>query len=247
MVNITQGGPENSTISLSMIVLQSPELKTINLVLSSLSFAYFPDYGMIMVGTVIATLPTLVIFFAMQKQFVTHDQVEAMTLADKIVVLRKGNIGQVGSPPELYNRPANEFVAGFIGSPKMNLLDATVHKGGSGVITVELMNGPGSHKVLASAINGRFLASKLPIAFMPPIVVRLRQENIVISEGGAIGLYRVYKPSDSVRPSSMAWWSRCSLFHHDHGGQGARWPEAPPFEIHNNNTQQLIYTDLDRY
>ena len=53
-----------------LIVLQSPELKTINLVLSSLSSAYFPDYGMIMVGTVIATLPTLVIFFAMQKQFV---------------------------------------------------------------------------------------------------------------------------------------------------------------------------------
>ena len=53
-----------------LIVLQSPELKTINLVLSSLSSAYFPDYGMIMVGTVIATLPTLVIFFTMQKQFV---------------------------------------------------------------------------------------------------------------------------------------------------------------------------------
>ena len=50
--------------------------------------------------------------------YVTHDQVEAMTLADKIVVLRDGRIEQVGSPLELYNRPANEFVAGFIGSPK---------------------------------------------------------------------------------------------------------------------------------
>jgi ABC-type sugar transport system ATPase subunit len=56
--------------------------------------------------------------------YVTHDQVEAMTLADKIVVLRDGRIEQVGKPLELYARPANEFVAGFIGSPAMNLLPA---------------------------------------------------------------------------------------------------------------------------
>jgi multiple sugar transport system ATP-binding protein len=53
--------------------------------------------------------------------YVTHDQVEAMTMADKIVVLRAGYIEQVGSPLELYHRPKNEFVAGFIGSPKMNI------------------------------------------------------------------------------------------------------------------------------
>ncbi|MDG4882310.1 ABC transporter ATP-binding protein [Mesorhizobium sp. WSM4884] len=55
--------------------------------------------------------------------YVTHDQVEAMTLADKIVVLNAGRIEQIGSPMELYNSPANEFVAGFIGSPKMNFID----------------------------------------------------------------------------------------------------------------------------
>ncbi len=55
--------------------------------------------------------------------YVTHDQVEAMTMADKIVVLRKGNIEQVGSPLDLYNAPRNTFVAGFIGSPKMNLIE----------------------------------------------------------------------------------------------------------------------------
>ncbi len=54
--------------------------------------------------------------------YVTHDQVEAMTLADRIVVMNAGNIEQVGTPIELYNTPGNEFVAGFIGSPKMNLL-----------------------------------------------------------------------------------------------------------------------------
>ncbi len=55
--------------------------------------------------------------------YVTHDQVEAMTLADKIVVLNAGRIEQVGAPMELYNNPANAFVAGFIGSPKMNFID----------------------------------------------------------------------------------------------------------------------------
>ena len=54
--------------------------------------------------------------------YVTHDQTEAMTLADKIVILRDGQIEQVGSPMELYNNPANQFVAGFLGSPAMNFL-----------------------------------------------------------------------------------------------------------------------------
>jgi multiple sugar transport system ATP-binding protein len=58
--------------------------------------------------------------------FVTHDQVEAMTLADRIVVLRKGVIQQVGTPLELYNKPANVFVAGFIGSPRMNLMPGRI-------------------------------------------------------------------------------------------------------------------------
>ncbi|MGD9211475.1 MAG: sn-glycerol-3-phosphate ABC transporter ATP-binding protein UgpC [Desulfobacteraceae bacterium] len=58
--------------------------------------------------------------------YVTHDQVEAMTLADKIVVLNKGNIEHFGTPMELYHRPQNLFVAGFIGSPKMNLIPGEV-------------------------------------------------------------------------------------------------------------------------
>ena len=66
--------------------------------------------------------------------YVTHDQVEAMTLADRIVVLRAGRIEQVGTPLEVYNHPANLFVAGFIGSPRMNLLPARV--AGSGQVTI---------------------------------------------------------------------------------------------------------------
>ncbi|WP_112320975.1 ABC transporter ATP-binding protein [Oceanibium sediminis] len=60
--------------------------------------------------------------------YVTHDQVEAMTMADKIVVLRAGNIEQVGSPLDLYHAPQNIFVAGFIGSPKMNLIEGAEAK-----------------------------------------------------------------------------------------------------------------------
>ena len=58
--------------------------------------------------------------------YVTHDQTEAMTLADRIVVLNGGDIEQIGSPLDLYNHPSNAFVAGFIGSPRMNLLPATI-------------------------------------------------------------------------------------------------------------------------
>ncbi|WP_119309962.1 ABC transporter ATP-binding protein [Cohaesibacter haloalkalitolerans] len=62
--------------------------------------------------------------------YVTHDQTEAMTLADKIVVLRDGRVEQVGSPMELYNKPANKFVAGFLGSPAMNFLPASLLEAG---------------------------------------------------------------------------------------------------------------------
>ncbi len=75
--------------------------------------------------------------------YVTHDQTEAMTLADKIVVLRAGIIEQVGSPLELYDNPDNEFVAGFIGSPRMNFLDGEVtssKKGSAAVVVPTLGN-----------------------------------------------------------------------------------------------------------
>ena len=71
---------------------------------------------------------------------VTHDQVEAMTLADKIVVLEGGHIAQVGKPLELYHYPANRFVAGFIGSPKMNFLPVKVTATAIDQVQVELPN-----------------------------------------------------------------------------------------------------------
>ena len=73
--------------------------------------------------------------------YVTHDQVEAMTMADKIVVLRDGRVEQVGAPLELYHNPVNQFVAGFIGSPRMNFLNAKVVKQEGNNATLQLVAG----------------------------------------------------------------------------------------------------------
>jgi multiple sugar transport system ATP-binding protein len=84
--------------------------------------------------------------------YVTHDQVEAMTLADKIVVLNAGAIEQVGSPMELYNKPANVFVAGFIGSPQMNFIPAE-KLGQTGAKTIGVR--PSMSPCRATAATGR--------------------------------------------------------------------------------------------
>ena len=73
--------------------------------------------------------------------YVTHDQVEAMTMADKIVVLQGGIVEQAGTPLELYHHPRNLFVAGFIGSPKMNFLPVTVNAVDQAGATVQLPGG----------------------------------------------------------------------------------------------------------
>ncbi len=73
--------------------------------------------------------------------YVTHDQIEAMTMADKIVVLQAGRVEQVGSPLELYHSPANLFVAGFIGSPRMNLLPARLAGADGGGVVAEIPSG----------------------------------------------------------------------------------------------------------
>ncbi len=80
--------------------------------------------------------------------YVTHDQSEAMTLADKIVVLRAGLVEQIGSPLELYHRPVNRFVAGFLGSPQMNFLSGTLRGNNADGVTVELDGGVLVHAVV---------------------------------------------------------------------------------------------------
>jgi multiple sugar transport system ATP-binding protein len=96
--------------------------------------------------------------------YVTHDQVEAMTMADKIVVLNAGVIEQVGSPLELYNNPRNRFVAGFLGSPKMNFLESTVAKFESGATTVNI---GGAMFTLRQQVPERPVGDKIAFGIRP--------------------------------------------------------------------------------
>ncbi len=103
--------------------------------------------------------------------YVTHDQTEAMTMADKIVVLRAGRIEQAGSPMDLYHRPTNAFVAGFIGSPRMNLLPARVVDVGA-MVSVEL---PGGLRLDVPAQPGG-------AAVGDTVTLGVRPEHLVIGE-----------------------------------------------------------------
>ena len=106
--------------------------------------------------------------------YVTHDQVEAMTMADRIVVLKEGMIEQAGTPLQLYNLPANRFVAGFIGSPKMNFLD--------GVVAGQ--SGSGTDIRLGSGDIVSVTARAPRIADGASVCVGIRPEHVEIADGG---------------------------------------------------------------
>jgi len=97
--------------------------------------------------------------------YVTHDQVEAMTLADRIVVLRDGIVEQFGAPMELYDRPANLFVARFLGSPAMNVLPAKVKKARDGQLAIRMHGG--RTPVLLPAGSGSAAAGDLQVGIRP--------------------------------------------------------------------------------
>jgi multiple sugar transport system ATP-binding protein len=96
--------------------------------------------------------------------YVTHDQVEAMTLADKIVVLDKGVISQVGTPLELYNQPDNKFVASFIGSPAMNFLGAQVENAQGTSVSLAL---PGGARTNVTTRGGKINAGSAELGIRP--------------------------------------------------------------------------------
>jgi len=104
--------------------------------------------------------------------YVTHDQVEAMTLADKVVILNDGRIEQVGSPLELYERPNNMFVAGFMGMPKMNFLDAVVLTVANDKVTLQLLSG----SLISLARSG------LKVTEGTVLTVGIRPEHTVLSK-----------------------------------------------------------------
>ena len=116
--------------------------------------------------------------------YVTHDQIEAMTMADKIVVMHDGIVEQIGTPLELYDRPANQFVAGFIGSPAMNFLKGKVKANGRAGfegpngVTLPLASAPASS-------DGR------------PAVYGVRPEHFTIADDGAEAEIVVVEPTGS--------------------------------------------------
>ncbi|MCG6902372.1 MAG: sn-glycerol-3-phosphate ABC transporter ATP-binding protein UgpC [Rhodobacter sp.] len=98
--------------------------------------------------------------------FVTHDQVEAMTMADRIVILKDGVIQQVGTPSEVYHKPANTFVAGFIGAPSMNMMAATATSQG-----IRLFNGPTVALVQSDLTVGQ------------PVTLGVRPDDLMVGTG----------------------------------------------------------------
>ncbi|QKD05071.1 ABC transporter ATP-binding protein [Mesorhizobium loti] len=123
--------------------------------------------------------------------YVTHDQVEAMTLADRIVIMRDGHIEQVGTPDEVFRRPATRFVAGFIGSPPMNLHEATIDDGQMVFSSGEKLPLPGQFK--ANVATG------------DKVVFGLRPDDIYpaghgISSGGAADVHEIELPVTVTEP-----------------------------------------------
>jgi len=108
--------------------------------------------------------------------YVTHDQVEAMTLADRIVIMNSGNIEQVGSPMEVFLEPANTFVAGFIGSPPMNLLDAFIAKRDGAVRAV--LAGQSGQSLAVPDVFARAATDGQPIKLgIRPEIMSVRTDN----------------------------------------------------------------------
>ncbi|SLN28513.1 ABC transporter ATP-binding protein [Roseisalinus antarcticus] len=111
-------GGQRQRVAIGRAIVRDPQVFLFDEPLSNLDAALRMDMRM-EIGKLHQTLGTSMIY-------VTHDQVEAMTLADKIVVLRGGEVMQIGSPMELYHEPANLFVAGFLGAPSMNFIEVDV-------------------------------------------------------------------------------------------------------------------------
>jgi multiple sugar transport system ATP-binding protein len=105
--------------------------------------------------------------------YVTHDQVEAMTMADRIVIMREGHIEQVGAPLDLYRNPRNLFVAGFLGSPKMNFLDGRLNEVSGGCATIDI----GAADPLSVPV-GRMVEPG-------PVTVGIRPEHLKLAPNGS--------------------------------------------------------------
>ena len=124
--------------------------------------------------------------------YVTHDQIEAMTMGDKIVVMREGRIEQTGSPLELYDNPANQFVAGFIGSPAMNFLPGTLRRRGD---TAQVELADGTQLDAPPRVAG---------ADGQPVIFGTRPEHLTLTDAGGISAHVVV-----MEPTGMDTFVAC--------------------------------------
>jgi len=136
--------------------------------------------------------------------YVTHDQIEAMTMADRIVLLREGRIEQQGAPLDLYERPATRYVAGFLGSPAMNFIEASVVPSGN---AMALRLGDGSELTLPHP-----RAERLADRRDKPVVLGVRPEHISRA-GGELrsGLARYTASIDLVQPTGARTYATFKL------------------------------------
>lgn len=157
-------GGQRQRVAIGRAIVRNPKLFLFDEPLSNLDAELRVDMR-IQIAELHRTLATSMVY-------VTHDQVEAMTLADKIVVLRDGSVEQVGPPLELYYHPKNQFVAGFIGSPKMNFIPVTVLESSETQTTVSIAD----RYRLTLPRNGAHLASG------DKITLGIRPEHLVVKE-----------------------------------------------------------------
>jgi len=158
--------------------------------------------------------------------YVTHDQVEAMTMADKIVVLRAGRVEQVGAPLELYNAPANQFVAGFIGSPRMNFLEGIVTEA-EGAVGVAL-EGIGT---IRTDVSGEGLTPGAPVT------LGIRPEHVALGHCGSNDAAFAVAQSEQLGNATTLFFAAPSFAVQVAGQVSARRGEAmklnlPPERCH---------------
>jgi multiple sugar transport system ATP-binding protein len=138
--------------------------------------------------------------------YVTHDQVEAMTMADKIVVMQDGRIEQIGAPLELYDRPANVFVAGFIGSPSMNLLQGAVVSGAAVAVGgMRLPFGDGCHPPEGTEVLFGIRPEDLELSddgfpAQISVVEPTGSETLVFLRAGELKLLAVFRERHDFKP-----------------------------------------------
>ena len=161
-------GGQQQRVALGRCIVRNPQVFLFDEPLSNLD-AKLRSQMRIEIKRLHAQVPTTSVF-------VTHDQVEAMTLGDRVVVMRDGRVQQVGTPLEVYGRPANKFVAGFIGAPAMNFLDVVVGRDDKGP-TIEA---PG-FKLALTEPNAKALEAQAGRR----IIFGVRPEHLAMGDGAA--------------------------------------------------------------